>query len=240
MEWMQKKTVGASMVGSDEGLSVIGAFQIVEDALTEYFASLGIDGVTVKKKYGAFWVFVKSRVRVFKRLLWNEDYSVTACISFISLAKLHVDVCVRDKSGDKAFDARVELCLLDIEKQRIKRIADIGIDKSMLTSGEIADIAFGGFGAETLPTVEQVRVRSTNIDHSHHTNNLEYFRFIMNTYTVAELEAKTVREAEIVYLSQSYEGDLLDVQKEAHEDRDLFVLQKDGKPVVKCEIVFKE
>ena len=237
MEFIQQGTVGASMVGSDEGLSVIGAFQIVEDGLTAFFGSLGIDGVTIKRKYGAFWVFVKSRVRFIKKIFWNDEYTVEAWISLITLAKLHVDVCMCDKHGDRVFEARVELCALDIAAQRIKRLAEIGIDKSLPTRAP-ADIAFGELTAEELPLVEQVTVRSTNIDHSHHTNNLEYLRFIMNTYSVAQIEARAIREVEIVYASQSYEGDVLSVQKAAHEDRDLFVLQKSGKPVVKCEITF--
>ena len=225
------------MVGSDACLSVMGAFQIVEDGLTAYFAQLGVDGVTVKRKYGAFWVFVKSRVRFLKKIVWNDEYTVEAWISLITLAKVHVDVRMRDARGDRVFEARVELCALDMEKQRIKRLAEIGIDKSVPT-GEPADIAFGEFAVDELPTVEEVQVRSTNIDHSHHTNNLEYLRVIMNTYSVAELEARAIQEVEIVYASQTYEGDVLSVQKEAHEDRDWLVLQTDGKPVVKCEIVF--
>ena len=136
------------------------------------------------------------------------------------------------------FYARVELCVLDIATQRIKKISSVGVDESMLTPAT-EEIAFGKFDNTELSPVEQVKVRSTNIDHSHHTNNLEYLRFVMNTYSVAEIEAKTVKEMEINYSSQSYENDVLDVLKAQSEDRDFIVLQKNGKPVIRCEIVFK-
>ena len=225
------------MVASHESLSVIGAFQIIQDAVTECMGTLAIDGITVKQKYNAFWVFVKTRAKFFKKLGWNDEYTVCAFLSSTSLAKLYVDVEVRDKSKDLVFCARVELCVLDIATQRIKKVSSVGVDESMLIPAT-NDITFGKFDNCELSLIEQVKVRSTNIDHSHHTNNLEYLRFILNTYSVAEIEAKTVREMEVNYTNQSYENDVLDVLKASSPDRDYIVLQKDGKPVIKCEIVF--
>lgn len=236
MKLIKTQKLNASMVASNESLSIIGAFQIIEDAVTECMGELKIDGITVKREYNAFWVFVKTRAEFFKKLGWGDEYTVCAFLSSKSLAKLYADVEVRDKSGDRVLYARVELCVLDIATQRIKKIAAVGVDESMLTPAT-AEITFGKFDDILLSPVEQVKVRSTNIDHSHHTNNLEYLRFIMNTYSVDETEAKTVREVEVVYASQSYENDVLDVLKAQSDGRDFIVLQKAGKPVIKCEIV---
>lgn len=236
MKLENTQKISASMVASNAKLSTIGAFQIIQDAVTEFMGALKVDGITVRQKYNAFWVFVKTRAKFFKSLGWGDEYSVTAFFSSMSLAKLYTDVEVRDKSKDLVFYARVELCVLDIPTQRIKKIASVGIDESMLTPAT-EEIVFGRPDETALAPVEQVKVRSTNIDHSHHTNNLEYLRFIMNTYSVAELEKKRIKEMEVVYASQSYENDALDVLKAEYKDRDLIVLQKDGKPVIKCEIV---
>ena len=237
MKFTTRRKLAASMVGSDENLSMIGAFQIVQGAITEFMGELKIDGVTVKRKYNAFWVFVKTRAKFFRKLAWGADYTVSAFISAMSLAKLQVDVKVSNDDGQTVFYARTEMCVLDIASQRVKKIASVGVDEAMLSNEQTMDIAFGKFD---LPQqlFEQVKIRSTNVDHSHHTNNLEYIRFVMNTYSVEALETKAVREMEVVYASQSYENDVLDVLKEEHESRDLVALQKDGKPVIKCEIVF--
>lgn len=237
MKLIKKQNLSASMVASNESLSVMGAFQIIQDAVTECMGELKIDGITVKREYNAFWVFVKTRAKFFKKLGWGDEYTVCAFLSSMSLAKLYVDVEVRDKSDDRVFYARVELCVLDIATQRIKKVASVGVNESMLAPAT-AEITFGKFDETELSLIEQVKVRSTNIDHSHHTNNLEYLRFIMNTYSVAEIEAKTVKEMEINYVSQSYENDVLNVLKAHSDGLDYIVLQKDGKPVIKCEIVF--
>ena len=237
MKLIKKQQLSASMVASNASLSVIGAFQIIQDAVTDCMGVLSIDGISVKRKYNAFWVFVKTRVKFFKQLGWAEEFTVCSFLSSMSLAKLYADVEVRDKSGDLVFYARVEMCVLDLATQKIKKIAAVGVDESMLTPAT-EEINFGKCDVGEPSLIEQVKVRSTNIDHSHHTNNLEYLRFIMNTYSVAEIETKTVVEMEINYASQSYENDVLDVLKAHSENRDLIVLQKDGKPVIKCEIVF--
>ena len=237
MKLVKTLRLSASMVASHECMSVTGAFQIIQDAVTECMGEMKIDGISVKQKHNAFWLFVKTRVKFFKRPGWGEEVTVCSFLSSMSLAKLYADVEVRDRSEDVVFYARVELCILDIPTQRIKKISSVGVDESMLTPAT-EDITFGKFGNTELPLIEQVRVRSTNIDHSHHTNNLEYLRFIMNTYSVAEIENKTIKEMEINYVSQSYENDVLDVFKAHADNRDFIYLQKDGKPVIKCEIVF--
>ena len=237
MKLTKTQKLRASMVGSGERLSTIGAFQIIQDSVTEFMGELKVDGITVKQKYNAFWVFAKTRAKFFKSLEWGDEYSVTTFFSSMSLAKLYADVEVRDKSEDTVFYARVEMCVLDIATQRIKKVASVGVDESML-SPATEEIIFGRFDETGLSPTERVKVRSTNIDHSHHTNNLEYLRFIMNTYSVAELETKTIREMEVAYASQSYENDVLDVLKSRSSNRDFIALKKDGKPVIKCEIVY--
>lgn len=238
MKLTKTQKFGASMTGSNGNLSAIGAFQIIEDSLTEFMGELRIDGITIKQKYNAFWVFVKTRAKFFKRLLWGEEYTVTAFISSVSTAKMHIDVRVSDQIGQTIFYARVELCALDITTQRIKRIAAVGVDESMLAQEATTDITFGKYDIPELKLIEQVKIRSTNIDMSHHTNNLEYIRFIMNTYSVEDMETKSIKEMEVVYTSQSYENDVIDVLKTEQADRDLIILQKDDKPIIKCEIVF--
>lgn len=240
MKFTSTQKIKASMIGSGETLSTIGAFQIIEDSVTEFLGRLNIDGKTVKQKYNVFWVFVKTRAKFFKNIYWGEEYTAEAFISSISLVKMCVDVKVSDRVGNEVFYARVELCALDFATQKIIKLSAVGVDNSMLTEEGATDIRFGKFDIADMPLFEKVKVRSTNIDYSHHTNNLEYLRFIMNTYSVKEIGNREKSEMEVVYASQSYENDVLDVLKRQHEDRDLIVLQKDGKPVIKCEIVFKK
>ena len=238
MVYTKNQRVSASMSCSDECLSTFGIFQIIEDSLTELTGELKIDGIIEKEKYNAFWVFTKTRVKIFKKFKWNEEFSVACFISSKSLAKIYFDVVAKNLKNELAFYARVEACALDYSSQRIRKLTTVGVDEQMLAETPPMEVEFCKFDYANLPTIEQVKVRSTNIDMSHHTNNLEYLRFILNTYSVKELEQRKIAEIEIIYASQSFENDLLNVKKLATNNKDVIVLEKEDKPVVKCEILF--
>ena len=42
---------------------------------------------------------------------------------------------------------------------------------------------------------------------------------------------------DIVYVNQTYENDVLTVQKDSDKDRDIIAIQKDGNYIVRSEIV---
>lgn len=235
---IKKQRILSSMVNTKSQLSVVGAFQMLQDALTELTGRLGIDGPTMKKKYNAFWVFIKTRVKFFKDLDWNEEIKTTAIISSISLAKMCIDFKITDASGEVAVYSRTEMCALDGETQKIRKLSTVGVSEDMLSKTKKCEINFAKLSMENLPVADRVQVKYTNIDFCHHTNNLEYVRLIMNTYTVAEMEKRRFSEMQIDYISQSFENELLDICKSSLDGKDEFIIQKDSKPIVKCEILF--
>lgn len=234
----KKQNVSAIMVGTNANLSLIGSFQIIEDAITELMGLLKTDGITAKEKYKAMWVYSKTRIRFFKNIKWNNEVSIKSFISHISIAKINVDVVVKDNKEDIVLYSRTELCALDIDTQRIRKVATVGIEQSMLEDCETKDIEFAKFEMVDLPNIEKVRVKSSNIDFLHHTNNIEYIRFILDTYSVSEIERKPIKEFEIIYANQSFENDILDIRKINLNNKHLITIEKDGKVVVKSEIVF--
>lgn len=237
MELVIHRKVAASHADFNANLSVLGVFQIVEDAVTEFMGDLKIDGVTAKKKYNAVWVIVKTRIKFLKNLAWNDEYTVNCFISKISNATINIDVGIKNDKDDLCFYARTELCALDVETGRIRKVSTVGVDGTFQTGVPLTDISFTKIDAEDLPVAEQVKVRFTNIDFVVHTNNVEYVRFILNTYSVSEIESCPILEMEIVYANQSYENDILTIHKAHIDNRDIFVIQKDDKIIVKSEIL---
>ncbi|MDE6274981.1 MAG: hypothetical protein K2M75_00365 [Clostridia bacterium] len=234
-----RQKVSISMVGTDGNLSIVGSFQIIQDAVTELAGMLKIDGGTLRDKYNALWVFTKTRAKFFKKIGWNKELAITSYISFISNAKIHINVVLKDDYGEVVLFSKTEMCALDIETQRIRKTSSVGVEQSMLErANDTIDIAFTKFAEVELPTVEQVIVKSTNIDFSRHTNNTEYIRLVMDTYSVEEMENKVIKEFEILYANQSFEKDILDIRKANVDNKDLVLIEKNGQAVAKCEIVF--
>ncbi len=234
----KKQKIISCMTGTDGNLSILGTFQIIQDAITELMGALKIDGITAKEQYNAIWVYTKTRAKFYKKALWNQEIDVSCYISLISLAKMNIDVVAKDDFGNIVFIAKTELCALDITTQRIRKISTVGVNESMLTHLEPINLEFAKFDNLEMPILENVQVKSTNIDMSYHTNNIEYLRFILNTYTVAELEEKPISEIEIIFSNQSFENDILTIKKGKFTNKDLLTIDKADKTVIKCEIVY--
>ena len=237
MIYKKSGILGGGLIGADTKLSVMGAFRIVEDAITEMFGELSIDGITIKKQYNAMWVFAKNRIRFIKPLDWGEKYSVECFITDFSLVRLNVETAVKNACGDIVMYARTELCALDLTEGKIRKTSTVGINDGIKKEPSLIDIQFTKFSDVNAPIVENVTSRSTNIDFSRHTNNVEYIRFVINTYSVEELLNRPIKEIEVRYASQSFENDILQVRKSSIGNTDTVVIEKDGTQVIKCEIL---
>ncbi len=240
MELTKKRKAEVSLTGTDGNLSVIGVFQIIQDAVADLLRLHDLGAPTLLQKYNALWVFVKTKAKFTKPISCRGEFTVNAYFSFSSFARLHADVKIIMADGTTVMHSRTELCALDIDKQGVRRLPTVGMDVNMPIRRGEEDIEFTRFADEDMPIVDAVRVGSTCIDTAHHTNNTEYVRMIMNTFSVAQTEAMSINTMELFYTGQSYENDLLSIRKRATDNERRIVLEKDGKAVVKCKIVCKE
>lgn len=229
--------VGSTITDPTSNLSVIGVFQIAEEAVTELMGDLKIDGITAKREYNAVWVFAKNKTEIYKSLAWNEEYTVNCFISKTTLAFICIDVAIKNRSDELCAYSKLELCALDLQSGKIRKVTTVGVSDQTEIHPPLADVAYTRFTTEDLPEADKVKVKYTNIDFVGHTNNKEYVRFILDTYSVRELEEKPVREMEIIYNNQSYENDILSVYKGGFQGTDILEIKKDDKTIVQCKIL---
>ena len=237
MIYEKQQIVGSTQVGADTKLSLLGVFGLVESAITECMGMQHIDGMTVKREYGAFWVFTKNRIKIMSSALWGEVVTVQSFVSDKSHVKLNVDTGLKGSDGKVIAYSRCEMCPLDLETGRIRRTSTVGVDESIVAEPPLMDVVFEKFDDADLPQVDSVVVRSTNIDFSQHCNNVEYLRFLLNTYTVKEMIDSPVKEIEVNYVSQSYEGEQLSVHKMVEDNRDRLAIKKGEQTVIRCLIL---
>jgi acyl-ACP thioesterase len=83
--------------------------------------------------------------------------------------------------------------------------------------------------------IDEITVRSADIDYCHHTNNVAYVRYFMNQTGVDELIKHPVRTIEVQYAAQTHEGDKLSLYRCSSEN-EAYVIEKDGARVVSCII----
>ena len=83
--------------------------------------------------------------------------------------------------------------------------------------------------------IDEITVRSADIDYCHHTNNVAYVRYFMNQISVDDLTEHPVKAIEVQYAAQTHEGDKLCIYRCSSEN-EAYLIEKDGSKVVSCII----
>ena len=235
MKLVKTDRLAASSCGADVKLSVEGAFRIVEDMVTELMGDQHIDGVTCMREYGGMWVFVRNRIEMPQPLAWMDEYTATSYISSFSKIRLYIDTVVRKADGSTALRSRLELCAVDLETGKIRRSESVGVGDRTPAEEPMFEIAYSKEKPVRGELIDDICVRSADIDYCHHTNNIAYVRYFMNQIGVEELIERPVKAIEVQYAAQTYEGDRLSIYRCSSES-EAYVIEKEGTKVVSCII----
>lgn len=225
------------MCDSSVKLSALAIFQLVEDTATELMGELHIDGLTAMREYGAMWVFVKNVIHVFHRPDWRTPLFLRSFISGHSAAKLMLDTeILAGNERAPVAHSRLEMCALDLETGSIRKAATVGVLTDTPCEQALPDLKFSRFPKHEIETVDAVRVQATNLDYCAHTNNVEYIRFMLNTYPAKDLEDREMDRIEVHYGQQTFEGDVLSVSKSREDAVDYFSICSGNSVAVECKI----
>lgn len=238
MIYTQIKNVGASLTDANANLSPIGAMTLVEDNLTELFKQLKIDGLTTREKYGAVWVFLQNHIKFIKTVRWQEQITLASFISYKSALRICVDTCIKNSNQEIVAYSRIQLCSIDTTTQRPRRTDTVGIDDTVAAEKPMCDIDFAKPELTDMRFIKHITIRSSNIDYAHHTNNIEYVRFLINTFSVQDLLNKPVREIDVQYKHQSFENDAILIFGNKTQNTAIFEIRKDSAQLLVCEMRF--
>ena len=235
MRLIKKDKLPASFCGADVKLSVMGAFRIVEDMVTELMGDQHIDGVTCMREYGGMWVFVRNRIEMPQPLAWMEEYTAVSYISSFSKIRLYIDTVLQKADGSIALKSRLVLCAVDIETGKIRKSESVGVGEKTPAEEPLFEIAYSKEKPARDELIDEISVRSTAIDYCHHTNNVAYVRYFMDQIGVDDLIEHPVRAIEVQYASQTHEGNKLSLYRCSSEN-EAYLIEMDGKKVVSCII----
>ena len=237
MIFENKDRVLGSDCDTNASLSILGAFNKIQDNVCIFFGSLNIHQVELKTKHNSVWLYTKNSLKFLKSLEWNEEFTVKCFFSSITPAKMIVDTAFINKNNEIAVYSKIEAVLYDLGTQRLKRTTELGIS-SDICEKPLLDYEILKINDDASTWCDEIKVRLTNLDYSIHTNNVEYIRFILNSYKLEDLSKKEIKEISINYINQSYEGQTLDIYKETVNNIDTFTIKCNGTNIVKATIVF--
>ena len=232
MKLIKKDKLQYGLCDVNANISMLGAFQLIENTTTEMMGILKLDGETCLREYGGMWVYVRNRIEFREKIHWLDEYTIESYISSIGGAKLKIDTIIKT-DGKIAVASRAELCALDKETGKIRRTATVGINEKIIAEPTETDVVFEGFNYPLSKLVDTVVVRSSDIDFNKHTNNIAYVKYICNQYNTPERAKTPVNAIEIQYVNQTFEGDTLEIYR--CQDN-VFSIQSNGKTIVNCII----
>ncbi len=236
MEKVVRMRVSATNCDLNARLSTYGIFCIVQDVVSEYLGVLGHDNVTMRNKYNGMWVFTKNKVEIYSRPEWGVEFTVRNYVFSKSSIVLSVMTEFLDEKGNIFAISRLEVCALNFETRRIMRLSDFGMGNVEIV-GSKNKIDFGR-PREVSDICKTVKIESDNIDFSLHTNNVQYVRFILNTYNVDRLKSSEICGFEVHFVNETREGEVLEICKENEGKNDIFTIRESGRVVTKAIVKF--
>lgn len=238
--YTMRQNVGAGACDPSGNLSLIGALTLIQDAVTDTMAKLKIDGFTVRRKYGALIVFSKNHLRFLQAIGWKDKIKIACFVSSKSAARMSIDVCVK-KTGKIALYARTEVCAVDIETGRIRRMETAGVGKQVKIVCPPYALTWEDMAGDG-ELLDTVKVRTSNIDYAGHTNNVEYIRLLLDTFTLDEWRSMAPSELQVAYLNQSFLDDSLSIYRaelsptDTSQHERIYTIKKAEQDVLRCRL----
>ena len=237
MKMIKKDKLLASLCDTDVNMSVIGAFKIVENAITEFMKELKIDGLTCMHEYNAMWVITRNRIEILQRLHWMDEYIVECYISAIGNVKLVIDTVIKKPNNQIVVGAHTYLCALDLVTGKIRSCNSVGVNENISIEHPEINIDFTSPSFVSAVLVDSTISRSMDIDYCQHTNNIVYIRHILNQYSTSQIKHNPIKAIEIQYVGQTFEGDKLDIYRCGQNN---YSIRCNGTIVANCTIETKK
>ena len=238
-----EREISSAFIDSSVRMGVAQAVLLIQDNLTESFNAMDCDGVIYREKFNAFWVFTKTKVHFNRRPDWREIVTAkTFPIDNLGM-RTHVNTELVDKEGKSIITANQEACVLSLENHRPLKITNLPYPKENFPPAVFTE-AFERFPSDFTDNdfvFEQV-IRSSQIDMSHHMNNIEYIKLALCVFSDGFLQSHEITDLEVHYTGESKEGQLLKIYKKTAPDdeRKIYIqIKETDRCVFECCILFK-
>lgn len=239
-EYKRKFFIGYSDCDRKVNLSVLNSLYLIQDMMTEYFGFLKSDNIILKRENNAIWVLTKTKVHFNKYPTWRDLIEGTVFTTGIKPIRIETEAQFKDKDNNVLFYANQETCVIDLSNRKIRKIntvnypADIKIKEGINKEKYLRlDTEFTG-----ADKVYEQKIHSTDIDFSYHTNNVSYVKYILNSLNSDFIDSHKITDFEIHYISESKEGENLEVYRKMQDNEIDFLIKEKDKEIVRAKLKY--
>lgn len=207
----KKANVALSLCDNTGKLSIYNIFTLFMDIATEHANELKLSSDDLGD--GLFWITVRTKVQILDRPKMNDEMTLKTWPEKPSRVRANRHYVI--SSGDtELIKGKSEWTVVDTKTGKLCRVADLYPDgfefsDDLAVEEKFSRISDDFSDAETLC---EYTVRSIDIDLVQHMNNAAYIRTLMGAFSTKELMDNPIKEIEIAYKAQSYEGETLTIK----------------------------
>ncbi len=224
-------------------LKVHEAFNFAQNNVTEYFKKFNGDNMSVRENDNAVWVVAKSRIHFYQDISWLEIIQGESYTTLVKSIKAEIETKFTKENGELVFVSSHQHCPLNMDTRRIIKIDEITFPKDMDIELSLFTDDYSRLhdAFDENDFVYEQKVYSQDIDYSNHVNNVAYVRFIMNALTNDFIDSVRITDAEIHYLAESKEGQILKIYKKNIDDNTMRFLIKEGeREIIRASLKYEK
>ena len=240
-KYKRKFFIGYSNCDRKISLSLLDSFYLIQDMMTEYFGFLKSDNIILKRENNAIWVLTKTKVHFNNLPVWRDIVEGTVFTTNIKPIRVGTETQFKDKDNNILFYANQETCAIDLDDRKIKKISTVNYPKDLEIIEGINREKYLKLNDEFTidDKVSEQIVHSTDIDFSHHTNNVSYIRFILNSLSSEFFDNCKVTDFEIQYINETKEGQKLDIYRKLRDTEADFLIKENDREIVRANLKYK-
>ena len=240
-KYKRKFFIGYTNCDRKISLSLLDSFYLIQDMMTEYFGFLKSDNIILKRENNAIWVLTKTKVHFNNLPVWRDVVEGTVFTTNIKPIRIGTETQFKDKDNNILFYANQETCAIDLDDRKIKKISTVNCPKDLEIIEGINKEKYLKLNDEFTidDKVSEQIVHSTDIDFSHHTNNVSYIRFILNSLSSEFLDNCKVTDFEIHYINETKEGQKLEIYRKLKDTDVDFLIKENDREIVRANLKYK-
>ncbi|MCQ2516646.1 MAG: thioesterase [Saccharofermentans sp.] len=224
-------------------LGLVELMSLNQEMITEFYGSVGSDNLILREKCNAAWLYTRTKVKVISLPTWNTKTKAVAYITSMSPIRMEIEVDLVDEEGNFLFVAKTEMCAIDFEQRKLRKIDTLEFPQDAETMPSNLPEAFAKnrtqFDATDLSYSQKVYASDT--DFTDHTNNVRYVKFLMNTFDTSFYDENQITGFEIQFAKESKQDDILDIyRKETSGNEYSFLINKGDEAIIKAVINYEQ
>ncbi|MDE7185117.1 MAG: hypothetical protein K2O40_11760 [Lachnospiraceae bacterium] len=226
----------------DGRVGLRGYMNYFQDMATHYMHNIQKGNDTLPEEYGIVWMYTKYKMHINRKIDFSGELNMKTWIPEGKSPAVVRQNLLISRSGEACAWGCVESCLYDISKKRLARLKEIDFPANIAESGPAAtgtEPDRQGFqklpaDLEGMEAVYTHQVRYTDLDKTGHMTNLKYVDLFLNAFDSRFFEGFQIKEFELHFLDQCFEGDAIHVHKKAFDGRILLTAVHDDQ--VPCAV----